>query len=156
MDADEILRQMTIPNPCSMDWANMRGDERTRHCDSCGKQVHNLTAMESSEAAALLGARDGEICGRVFQHADGTLSITSPQALPQAPPRRWQFQIRTLMAVIASFAAALGIARLLSVDELPIPTNAPAAGEFSTPRKTAVPLDGMMVSGCIRPIAGKP
>lgn len=73
MNPNEILRQVTIPKPCSMDWDRMRGDERSRFCDSCGKQVHDLTAMNAGQAAALLDsdAGRGEICARIFDPADG-------------------------------------------------------------------------------------
>ena len=45
MTDHELLEQIDIPVACPQDWWRMRGDERTRHCKLCGKNVHNLAAM---------------------------------------------------------------------------------------------------------------
>jgi hypothetical protein len=111
MDANKFLSRMTIPDPCSMDWDAMRGDERTRRCVSCRERVYDLTAMTSDEAAAVLHKQDGQVCARVFERADGMLVIADCQASPQPASRPWQFRIRTLMGVVAGVAATLGIGR---------------------------------------------
>jgi hypothetical protein len=127
MDADEVLSRMTIPNPCSMDWERMRGDERWRHCESCGKEVYDLTAMKSSEAGSVLDdAGGGEICGRVLERADGTLVVSDCQSVPAAPLGPWQFRIRALMGVVAGVATSLGIARALTPPEPPPRPKPPA------------------------------
>jgi hypothetical protein len=125
MDANELLTQITIPEPCSMDWETMRGDERTRHCEACGKHVHDLTKMKPAEAAALLEgtAANKGLCGRVYERPDGTLVITGAPASLPATASPFQFRIRTIMAVIAGVAALLGIARLFPPKEDPPKTQ---------------------------------
>jgi hypothetical protein len=117
MDVDEILAKRTIPNPCSMDWDRMRGDDRIRFCDACGKHVYNITAMTSDEAVTVLSAvrQKGEgRCIRVYHRADGTLTASPCQPALQRRATPWQFTIRAIMTAIAGIAAFLGLARWLS------------------------------------------
>jgi len=129
MDANKLLGQMTIPNPCPMDWDAMRGDDRGRHCASCGKHVHNFTSMRPDEATAVLRAQNEELCGRVYERPDGTLVISACESGgPPPTPRPWQFHIRTFMAVVAGFATVLGFARSFAVVEGPRPTKKQTPG----------------------------
>ncbi len=130
MDADEVLGQLTIPTPCSMDWNRMSGDDRTRFCEACGKHVYNLIAMGPEETASLLsGVRErGERrCVRLYRRPDGTLTSSRCQPKFDLAARPWQFTIRSIMAVIAGMAAFLGLAKWLSPEDKP-PRNPPAAG----------------------------
>jgi hypothetical protein len=121
MSDNELLNQIGVRTACPMDWNRMHGDDRIRYCDSCGKQVHDLAAMSAAEVSALSGNRTGATCVRLSRHPDGTLvTLDCPiQVLPA--PRRWQFNIRTFMAVIAAFAALFGLGRLLASSQPPWP-----------------------------------
>jgi hypothetical protein len=125
MDATEILREITIPTPCPMDWNRMRGDDRVRHCTACGKHVYNFTAMTSEEAVSLIRAQGGKLCAQIYRRPDGTLVSSDCPPEPQPTPGHWQFNIRSLMAVIAGFAALFGITKLFSSVEPPITIPAP-------------------------------
>jgi hypothetical protein len=152
MDAGELLSQMTIPNPCSMDWDRMAGDERVRHCASCGKNVHDLTAMSADATAALLRTKNDGLCVRACEGMDGTLSISAgPPAPAQNRTRRRQFQIRTLMAVIAGVAAGLGLGRLFSTpEEELVPQSAfRVPSEPIAPRKSALQPAHRFVMGML-------
>jgi hypothetical protein len=102
MDADELLRQISIPSPCPADWDAMAGDNLTRHCESCGKSVVNLSAM-SKEDAALLVDHEEDLCARITRRKNGSV-VTA---------RHGQFTIRKLMGIIAWIAAMLGLLRFL-------------------------------------------
>ena len=125
MDANELLRQMTIIDPCSMDWDQMRGDARGRPCESCGKHVFDLTVMKPREAAALLNSRQPEICGVVYKKPNGTLFLFDNQPATEPAPAPWQFRIRSLMGIIAGVAAALGVARAVTVADPPVKPKKP-------------------------------
>lgn len=74
MTADlSILNHIRIATPCSAKWESMAGDERTRFCGSCRKHVYNIASMTAEEAASLIHAREGNLCARLFQRADGTV-----------------------------------------------------------------------------------
>ena len=141
----ELLRQVTIPNPCSMDWDQMRGDNRTRHCETCGKHVHDLTAMKPSEAATLLNSRQPEICGVVYKKPNGTLFLFDNEPALEPAPARWQFRIRSLMGLIAGVAAALGVARAVTVADSPPPA----------PPKKPTPASVVRVLGALRRHSGR-
>jgi hypothetical protein len=138
MDANLLLSQMSVPTPCDMNWDSMRGDDRVRHCASCGKHVYNFTSMSPDEATSLLKAQEPEICGRLFERPDGTLVMSECQSGAPLAPRPWQFHIRSFMGVIAGFATALGIARALAVAEPPPPAKRTTAGS------------GRMIMGALR------
>jgi hypothetical protein len=112
---NELLSQINIAKPCPMDWNGMSGNDRMRFCDSCGKHVYNFAAMTSGEASDLIRGQGGEVCGRLNRHSDGTVITADSPVEALTEPGRWQFHIRTIMAVIAGFAALLGLARLTGV-----------------------------------------
>jgi hypothetical protein len=129
MDANEILARCTIPTPCQMDWDKMRGDDCVRFCERCSQHVYDLTAMGPDETARILSLvrEQGERrCVRLYQRPDGTLTASACRPSPQGGTGPWQFTIRAFMAVIAGWAALLGLVRWLSPEHEP-PKPPPAA-----------------------------
>jgi hypothetical protein len=129
MGANEIIASFKIPSPCPMDWDRMHGDDRVRFCELCGKNVHDLTVLTPDEAASFLSVvrEKGERrCVRLYQRADGALTTSSCQPAVADEARPWQFTIRAIMAVIAGWAAVLGLARWFWPDHKP-PKTPPAA-----------------------------
>lgn len=107
MDDGELLRQVMIAEPCAVGWDTMPGDDRVRFCSQCDKHVYNLAAMPVKEAAALVRAKDGKLCGRILARADQGAVVTAPRR----PVRRGQFHIRLIMAVVAGVGTLLGLTR---------------------------------------------
>jgi hypothetical protein len=70
-----VLANIRVASPCTADWAKMTGDERTRHCGDCNKNVYNLSQMTRDEAEALILAKEGRLCVRYFQRKDGTILL---------------------------------------------------------------------------------
>jgi hypothetical protein len=97
-----VLRLLPIANRCKESFAAMRGDDKTRFCDTCGKHVHDLSARSEQETRALLDASRGtRLCVRYARDASGAvlfgaatlaaaISVTScahhPPNAPAAPP----------------------------------------------------------------------
>jgi hypothetical protein len=135
MIADDLLAGCTIRTPCPMDWDRMLGDDRVRFCAACGKHVYNLTVMSPEETASLLfdlRERGERGCVRLYRRPDGTLTTSGCQPAVRHAARPWQVTIRTIMAVIAGFAAILGLARWLTpVSKAPSPPPT-ATGEVIT------------------------
>jgi len=127
MDSTERLNEITILTPCPMDWDRMSGDDQTHYCAECGKHVHDFAKMTSAQAIALIHELDGGVCGRLTRLADGTL-VTADSTFAAEPAKTpWQFNIRSLMGIIAGFAAAFGIGKQLGEDTstTPPPPRAP-------------------------------
>jgi hypothetical protein len=68
-----VLENIRIATPCSADWDDMSGDARVRFCGKCEKNVYNLSAMSREEGEALVREKEGRLCVRLYQRADGTV-----------------------------------------------------------------------------------
>jgi len=73
MKTNELLANLKVASPCSARWGHMIGDDRARFCAQCQKHVYNLSNLTTDEAAALIREREGNLCVRFYQRADGTV-----------------------------------------------------------------------------------
>jgi len=137
------LDQISITTPCRMDWELMTGDDRTRFCDKCSKNVYNLSAMGESEAIELIQSKGDRICGRIFKRADGTVvTNTCPPAVPRRK-RRFQFSIAGLVVLITASASLCAAAPWIGKHVQPLLDR---LSEKNTPATTApIPLMGDVV-----------
>ena len=71
--AAEWLQQIRIAKPCAARWDDMVGDERSRFCIACKKNVYNFSAMTAAEAQDLIRENEGRLCGRIYRRRDGTV-----------------------------------------------------------------------------------
>ena len=69
------LDEISIAAPCTANWNEMAGDERSRACSLCKKNVYNISAMSRAEAQALISEKEGKICIRLFKRSDGTVIV---------------------------------------------------------------------------------
>lgn len=70
-----VLDNIRVATPCRADWSQMTGDERTRHCGSCDKNVYNLSNLTRDEAEALIIEKEGKLCVRYYRRHDGTILL---------------------------------------------------------------------------------
>ncbi len=70
-----VLDNIRVATPCTADWAKMTGDDRVRACGDCKKNVYNLSELTRFEAEALIVEKEGKLCVRYFQRADGTILL---------------------------------------------------------------------------------
>ncbi len=68
-----LLADVRVASPCHASWDTMKGDERARFCGLCRKNVYNLSEMTRQEAENLLREKEGRLCVRYYQRADGTV-----------------------------------------------------------------------------------
>jgi hypothetical protein len=73
MNEQSILDQVKIASPCHARWEDMAGDDRSRFCGQCSKNVFNFSAMTRAEVETLIREKEGRLCGRFFQRADGRM-----------------------------------------------------------------------------------
>lgn len=74
-----------VREPCHESWDAMPGDDRTRYCDRCRKEVHDLSARTADEAEDLLTAarRNGtRLCVRFAIAATVTLTAACSTSDP--------------------------------------------------------------------------
>lgn len=67
------LDDVRVATPCNASWDKMRGDERTRFCGTCAKNVYNLSEMSRAAAMTLVREKEGHLCVRFYRREDGTM-----------------------------------------------------------------------------------
>jgi len=90
----------------------MRGDDRTRHCNVCEKNVFNLIGMSDDEVTSLILEKEGRLCVRLYQRPDGTLITSDCPVGLRAVRRRLARAVGALAACFGMLltAATLGAA----------------------------------------------
>jgi hypothetical protein len=51
----------------------MTGDERVRYCPQCKLDVYNFSDLTAAEVERIMARREGRLCARFYQRADGTM-----------------------------------------------------------------------------------
>ena len=85
----------------------MVGDARVRACGDCQQNVYNLSELTRDEAEDLIRAKEGRLCVRYFQRADGTLLLKNDCAV--GVKRRRHRRIAAVGVAAGLAAAALGV-----------------------------------------------
>ena len=147
-----LLPNIKIASPCHADWGQMTGNERTRFCASCQKNVFNLSAMTARQAADLIREKEGRLCVRYYLRRDGTI-LTRDCPVGLAAVRK---QFLKIAAVFVGAFALLGFGCKKN-DEKP-PTGSPTVqggiaepllwmGDVAVPPQTnqAVEIKGAIV-----------
>src|SRR5260221_8823880 len=80
-------------------------DARSRFCRHCSNHVYNFAAFSAPEAAELIRAREGQVCARLFQRADGTV-LTANCPVGAEKPVHW---FRQLISAAAACLCLSGI-----------------------------------------------
>ncbi len=133
--------KLKVASPCPAKWDDMKGDDAVRHCDSCDKDVFQISNMSTEQVEEFLLSRKGfRTCVRFFQRADGTLLTGDCSVGKQARRKR---RVISAVGAAAVGASALG----LSFGSSPEPSSAgsdcalqasPTTPEAASP-KTAPP-----------------
>lgn len=108
------LELITIKTPCRERWDAMKGDDVTRHCGRCHRDVHDLSRMTEAEIEALFARAGSSPCVRLRRRPDGRV-VTAD--CPVEPP---SFARRTARALTAGvlFGAAAGASAAASLTAL--------------------------------------
>jgi hypothetical protein len=113
-----LLDDVRVASPCHERWDAMTGDDQTRHCARCDKNVYNLSAMTREAAEALLRQREGKLCVRYFRRVDGTILTAD---CPVGVRRK---RVQLVAAAGAMTALAAGAVAMFSRMGAPMPPPA--------------------------------
>ena len=145
MDGQAIsLDVIQVNQPCPASWESMRGDDRMRFCEGCGRYVSNLSAMTRAEAAQLLEgcASAGRLCVRFERSADGMVQTLDYRHPPRRTGRGWRFWT-ALGACLATGTAAANAFIFRSALRLPPPFGRPqptvVMGDFAPALSPSAP-----------------
>ena len=120
MDTDrreprDAVDRIEFKTPCAVPWSTMRGDERVRHCDRCGKNVYNIAALTRPEALRLVANKEGGRCVRIFRRPDGTVATADCWSRLRAARKKGMVPWLAALAVVGwaeLSAARFGLSRL--------------------------------------------
>ena len=163
MQQNNFLDEVRVATPCRADWDKMQVQDdngAVRHCQSCRKNVYNLSMMSRAEAQSLIQKHEGEMCVRLARRADGTLiSGDCPVGIQSKARRRRGWTIAAILAaLIPSPVSALlkraSAATLRVVPVFSVLENTPAGEKvfaWLEPHNTT-PIAGPIM-GAIAPVA---
>lgn len=102
-----MLDAVKIASPCAASWNEMQGDDKSRFCGKCAKNVYNLSAMTREEAELLMLEKEGELCVRLYRRRDGTVLTQDCPVGADARVRTKRLRIVGALAIGAGLAATL-------------------------------------------------
>ncbi|MGC4093267.1 MAG: hypothetical protein QM756_36330 [Polyangiaceae bacterium] len=116
---------LDLPNPCDVEWDSMQGDDRTRFCGACGRNVVNLSVLSADEAVE---AVENGSCVSFECRSDATI-VTHTEDRPRSS------SAGLVLMVAATLAATLGCTRRGGSDvaALPPPEATVARNEIAPP-----------------------
>lgn len=122
-----VLDSITIPSPCPVPWEEMRGDHRTRFCDKCRQNVHDLSELTAAEAVQLVTGGEKVPCLRLFRRADGRVMTADCMTERE---RAWKWLHRRSARAAALFALVfMGCTKPLGTEGKPCVDDALPAHE---------------------------
>jgi hypothetical protein len=124
-----------IATPCSASWDRMTGDERVRFCSECQLNVYNLSSLTRTEAEQLLREKEGRVCVRFYERADGTVMT---QQCPGALAATRRVVVRVAALAAGFVVLLLGLAGLLAPQPRPSRQNRFPPLRETEPVKTVV------------------
>ena len=103
-----MLDDVSIAAPCRASWEQMVGDDHVRFCGQCEKNVYNLSSLPREEAEALLIAKGGKMCVRLYRREDGTV-LTNDCPVGVKKRRRRRAAFAAVSGTLMAAAAAVGL-----------------------------------------------
>jgi hypothetical protein len=131
-----VLDNIRVAAPCTARWGEMTGDDRVRACGDCKKNVYNLSEMTRDEAEALIVEKEGRLCVRYYQRADGMI-LLKDCAVGVKRRRRRRVIAAGVAASLAGVAGSLANAAFdstLGYERLPNVRTYPMMGAIAPPR----------------------
>lgn len=162
-----LLDDVRIAAPCKANWEAMVGDDHVRFCGQCEKNVYNLSSLSREEAEALLVAKEGKMCVRIFRREDGTV-LTDDCPVGMKKRRRRRAAAAAVGGGLMAAAAAIGFEQseqtVLGAPTTTIPTVMGSVVEMGEPppvptttaTTATTATTGHWLGGAISPVQRQP
>jgi hypothetical protein len=98
--------KLKIGAPCPMDWNQLSGDERVRHCERCRLNVYNIADLSPEAVRDLVARTEGRLCVTLYVREERTAAV---RECGWARQRRWIRRAVTagLVLLLAGVGTAL-------------------------------------------------
>ncbi|MBN9524056.1 hypothetical protein J0H58_37025 [bacterium] len=103
----DTLDGLTIPTACPVAWDSMQGDERTRFCDTCSQNVHDVSELTRDEALRLVAADRPLPCLRIYRRPDGRV-MTADCATRRGRAWKWLHHLSPWATTVFGLVAYAG------------------------------------------------
>lgn len=114
-----MKQDVRIASPCTADWDRMLGDDRTRYCPQCQRNVYNFSELSAAEVERVVVEREGRLCARFYQRADGTmLTKDCPASVTVVLQRVSRLASAALAAVMSASPAMAAASSVLHLPAL--------------------------------------
>src|ERR1051326_6657281 len=101
MSRKELIQQLRIASPCSVEWDSMIGNDRVRFCEHCRLSVHHVDSLNKKQLRRLIARSHGRLC----------VNYTRANVPPEvAFPILHKIGRRTSALAAGAFSASLSIA----------------------------------------------
>ena len=97
-----IVNDLRIASPCPASWDTMQGDDRTRFCETCSKNVYNVSDLTSTEITDLIQKAEGRLCIRLYRRKDGTVLTADCPVGFRYSVRRRLVRLLTIGVILAA------------------------------------------------------
>jgi Carboxypeptidase regulatory-like domain len=106
-----MKQDMRIASPCTADWNGMVGDDLVRYCPQCQRDVYNFSELTAVEAERIVMEREGRLCARFYQRADGTTLTKDCPASVRVVVQRVSRLASAALAAVMSASPAMSAPR---------------------------------------------
>jgi len=110
---------------CPLNWDDLHGSGRVRHCEGCDRKIPDLTAFDHRELSAWFSRQKGPICGRFWVDIR-TRQIVAP---------RWEVPNSRIAMVALALTVPIELAN--APEPEPAPVSVPEVAEPPTPVQEA-------------------
>lgn len=103
------LKLIEIPEPCTVPWDGMVGNELVRLCGQCDNNVYNVAGFTAREAMILINASENRSCLQLYRRLDGTVVTASCWSRLKVARRHGPIAVALVL-----FLAFVGLFRVLA------------------------------------------
>jgi TonB-dependent SusC/RagA subfamily outer membrane receptor len=142
--------QLILSNPCSQQWDDMQQVESGRHCESCKKNVYDLTASSDAELLAFFKNKKENVCGRVHaSQLNRTLNLPAPVA-------NWKWLMPLAITAVATTPAKAQSLKPVAQRVESSPSQSPLRPAVNTLQHPSAVSQRILSGTVIDSVSGKP
>jgi len=151
----KLIKNISIPEPCSEQWQQMTPVDGGRHCESCCKTVVDFTAMADVEIISYFAVKSN-VCGRFdepqLNRVNTQLNWRDPK--PETGRKKWVITMALLASTVFYKAAGQTGAATPKVEQISESYPGGVANEMAAAKTPRREIKGRIVDNACMPLPG--